>query len=96
MMNIYELAVEKMDAKDIDHHESDLYLRMNTISKNLVQNYDFRNLVTTFRDQIDNDPWYEIPFAYPIERDREREAKEMADWLTERAKKYQQSGITQP
>lgn len=68
MLNIHELAVEKMRPEDIDHHYSDLYLRVTPISKNLVAQYDYKNLVTVFIDNIDHVPWYEIPFAYTGER----------------------------
>ena len=63
-MTIYEKAVEQMQAKDIDNHCSDLYLRKNEISTKLVNEYEFKNQVTTFRDNIDHDIWYEIPFQY--------------------------------
>ena len=63
-MSIYQKALTLMDSKDIDNHCSDLYLRKNKISTNLVNEYEFKQNVTTFRDQIDNDTWYEIPFAY--------------------------------
>jgi len=64
-MSIYELAVQQMEAKDIDNHCSDLYLRKNEISTRLVNEYEFKQNVTTFKDQIDHDIWYEIPFQYP-------------------------------
>lgn len=64
IVNIYSAAVEQMKPKDIDHCNSDLYLRVNDISKKLVNEFKFKNLVTTFIDQIDGVLWYEIPFAY--------------------------------
>jgi hypothetical protein len=67
-MTIYVKAVQQMQAADIDHHESDLYLRKNENSTKLVNEYEFKQNVTTFRDNIDHVLWYEIPFQYPIER----------------------------
>jgi hypothetical protein len=67
-MTIYEKAIQQMAAKDIAHHESDLYLRKNEISDQLVNEYEFKQNVTTFRDNIDHVLWYEIPFQYPIQR----------------------------
>lgn len=65
MKNIYEQAILSMDPNDIDHHETDLYLRVNEQSKKLVNEYDYKNIVETF---ISNIPpfvlWYDIPFAY--------------------------------
>ena len=67
-MSIYQKALALMEKKDIDNHCSDLYLRKNEISTKLVNEYEFKQNVTTFRDQIDNDIWYEIPFAYEGEQ----------------------------
>lgn len=62
--DIYIEALKTMDPRDIDHHCSDLYLRVNDISRKLVSEYEYKNNVTTFIDQIDHVLWYEIPFAY--------------------------------
>lgn len=62
--SIYQSAVELIDAKDIDHHESDLYLRKNEVSQQLVEQYENKDYVLTFIDEIDGQWWYEIPFAY--------------------------------
>lgn len=64
MTNIYECALKIMQQKDIDHWCSDLYLRVTPESKKLVAEYDYKNNVSTFTDQIDGVLWYEIPFAY--------------------------------
>lgn len=68
MLNIHELATEQMNLADIDHHDSDLYLKVTPVSRELVQQYDYKNLVTTFIDNIDHVLWYEIPFAWTGER----------------------------
>ena len=67
--DIYRQALQKMAPDEIDHHESDLYLKKNEVSDKLISNYKFRNNVTIFRDQIDGVLWYEIPFAYHREFD---------------------------
>ena len=64
MTDIYERAVREMDAKDIAHWQSDLYLRRNAISEKLISEYKFKANVKQFRDQIDHVIWYDIPFAY--------------------------------
>ncbi len=64
MKNIYKQAIKKMSEKDIDHYNSDLYLRVNSISKKLIQEYNFKENVETFVDEIDHELWYDIPFAY--------------------------------
>ena len=53
-----------MDIQDIDTHESDLYVLKNEISTYFVKNiYEFPENVTTFKDNIDGNIWYEIPFG---------------------------------
>ena len=64
MKNIYKQAIMKMSEKDIDHYNSDLYLRVNSISKKLIKEYNFKENVETFVDEIDHELWYDIPFAY--------------------------------
>lgn len=73
MKSIYAQAVVMLPASDIDHHESDLYLRKTPASEKLVAQYSYRNIVTTFRCAIEHDVWYEIPFAYdPFWEERRR------------------------
>ncbi len=50
--------------KDIDHWQSDLYVRMTLASREIIDRYEFKNLVSAFIDQIDHVQWYEIPFAW--------------------------------
>lgn len=65
MLDIYEKAIKTMKPEHIAHHETDLYLLVNDISRNLVKQYDFRNLVETFISAIPPHVlWYDIPFAY--------------------------------
>lgn len=47
-----------------DSHASDLYIKVDSRSQDLVQQYKFRTNVTTFTSQIDKQLWYDIPFAY--------------------------------
>ena len=46
------------------HHESDLYAKVTPESEVIVENYEFRDNVTTFTSQVDGELWYDIPFAY--------------------------------
>lgn len=64
MQNIYERAVESMPKNEIDHWQSDLYLKATPISEKLVDEYEWRGSVTTFLDQVEGKLWYEIPFAF--------------------------------
>lgn len=42
---------------------SDLYLKVTPVSTELIGQYDFKENVTRFLDNIDHVPWYEIPFG---------------------------------
>lgn len=68
---IYEKAKSILPKEDIDHHATDLYLRVSPKSTELVNSMKYRNngMISTFKDNIDGDLWYELPFCYPyIER----------------------------
>ena len=76
--DIYDIAVKTLPKEDIDHHASDLYLRKTPESTALINKMKYRNsgLLSTFRDNIDGDIWYELPFCYGFERSAaEREAE---------------------
>jgi hypothetical protein len=64
MESIYKEAIIRMQENEIGHHESDLYLKKNEVSKNLVGNYEYKKLVKEFQSQIDKSIWFDIPFAY--------------------------------
>ena len=69
--SIYEKAKAILPKEDIDHHETDLYLRVSPKSTELVNSMKYRNsgMITTFKDNIDGDMWYDLTFCYPfIER----------------------------
>ena len=51
-------------AEHIDHWQSDLYLKVTPETTALVNKYRSKNHVTKFIDNIDHEPWYEVPFAY--------------------------------
>lgn len=51
-------------AEHIDHWQSDLYLKVTPETTALVNKYRYKNHVTKFIDDIDHEPWYEVPFAY--------------------------------
>lgn len=48
----------------MDHHESDLYVKVTPETTALVQTYKFRTNIAIFQSQIDKTLWYDIPFAY--------------------------------
>jgi hypothetical protein len=62
--NIHAELAKVMTKDEIDHHYSNLYVKRNAASKEIIERYQFKNLVTTFKDQITKTTWYDIPFAY--------------------------------
>lgn len=59
--------------EDIDHWQTDLYLRKTPEVTSKVINKlpdTYKKNVTTFRDNIDHDIWYEIPFVFPRQVNR--------------------------
>lgn len=61
---IYAAALETLPACDIDHHASDLYIRVTPESKALLDRFQYSHMVTTFIDNIDHVRWYDLPFCY--------------------------------
>jgi len=61
-MDIYEQL--KNANIPLDHHESDLYAKVTPESQKILTTYKYRAQVTTFKSQIDNELWYNIPFAF--------------------------------
>ena len=55
---VMDYARELMNPEDIDHHESDLYLKVNCISQSIVARMENRSLVSTFTDNIEGKLWY--------------------------------------
>lgn len=62
-----ELIDLGMAEKEIDSWASDLYVKKNSISDKFVAEYEFKNSVTIFRDNIEHELWYEIPFGNGLE-----------------------------
>ena len=42
MKTIYDMASEQMQKNEIDHHESDLYLKVTEVSKKIVSEYEYK------------------------------------------------------
>lgn len=63
--NIKEKALQILPKEDVDVKDSDLYIKVSDKSKKLINKLQFKNngLLTTFRSPIDNEMWYDIPFA---------------------------------
>ena len=63
--NIYEEICKVTTEEERGHWCSDLYCKVTPETKAIVHNYEFKNNVEVFTDQITHTPWYDIPFVYP-------------------------------
>ena len=61
---IHAAAVAALPACDIDHHASDLYIRVTPASRALLARFQYRHMVKTFTDNIDHVLWYDLPFCF--------------------------------
>lgn len=61
---LYEKALAILPPEEIDHHESDLYLKHSKKSQALIAGYEYRNQVKPFVSPLDGCVWYDVPFAY--------------------------------
>lgn len=46
------------------NHETDLYIPVTDQTRKLIDAYEFKSNVTTFKNQVEGGIWYDIPFAY--------------------------------
>lgn len=65
--NIHRVLANGMPANQISHWYSDLYVKKTAFSAGIIANYKYKHFVTTFIGAIDNERWYEIPFAFDPE-----------------------------
>ena len=69
---VYSIAKQYMSPEEIDHHESDLYLKVTPVSSKIIEGLRKsypnagRMFISTFISNIEpHDRWYEVAFAYP-------------------------------
>lgn len=61
---IHAALAEVMNPREIDHHYSDLYVKVTPASREIVSRFEYSHMVQTFIDNIDRELWYDIPFCY--------------------------------
>ena len=66
--NIYEEICKVTTEKERGHWQSDFYCKVTPKTSEIIKQYEFKNIVGTFIDQITHTPWYDIPFVYPLRR----------------------------
>ena len=50
---------------EIDNHESDLFVKDSPVSRSIIRRHsDSEDKRVLFRSTLDNEMWWDIPFAY--------------------------------
>lgn len=62
--NIHKELKKVLNTNQISNHCSDLYCEVNEQSKKIIANYERKEFVTTFKDNISGNKRYDIPFAF--------------------------------
>ena len=61
--DVYAVALATLPAAYIDHHGSDLYLRVSQETKAIISRLENKTLLSKFRD-YNGVAWYELPFCF--------------------------------
>ena len=64
MKELYDKIIKEVPPEHIDHHYSDLYIKVTPISTDLIAQYENKFMISKFVDNIEHKLWYEIPFGY--------------------------------
>lgn len=64
MKELYDKIIKEVPKEHIDHHCSDLYVKVTPTSTALIEQYENKFMVSKFVDNIEHKLWYEIPFGY--------------------------------
>lgn len=60
--SLYQMLVSA--GIEVSSHASDLYFPVTEESRRILERYEFKQNVTTFRNNIDGKLWYDAPFAF--------------------------------
>lgn len=63
MKELYDKIIKEVPKEHIDHHCSDLYVKVTFQTSKIISNYENYEMVSIFKDNIDHEKWYEIPFC---------------------------------
>lgn len=63
---IYNILVKELPAEDLDHHATDLYVKVSPKSTEIINKMKHKDTnVTTFISNQDKADWYDLAFCYP-------------------------------
>lgn len=63
MKELYDKIIKEVPKEYIDHHCSDLYVKVSFQTSKIISNYENYETVSIFKDNIGHEKWYEIPFC---------------------------------
>lgn len=63
MKELYDKIIKEVPKEYIDHHCSDLYVKVTFQTSKIINNYENYEMVSIFKDNIDHEKWYDIPFC---------------------------------
>ena len=69
--NIYDEICKVTTERERGHWCSDFYCKITPATEKIIHNYEFSHLVEIFEDNITHTLWYDIPFVYPLDREKE-------------------------
>ncbi len=73
MPSFFQTLKRLIPAKDIDHHESDLYVRDSPVVRTVIRQFGMNSSNFT---SSDGSKWIDVPFAYePFWDKKRRDAK---------------------
>lgn len=52
---------------ETDHHATDLYCKVTPETTRIINDYEYKRNVTTFKEDATEELWFEIPFIYRAE-----------------------------
>ena len=77
-------AAAKAAGLEVDNHNSDLYIKVSGKARALINNYEYKNSVTTFNSSDGSGLWFEVPFAFePFWENAERTVEGWAKVVSE-------------
>lgn len=62
--DIHAVCTCFLPPSDIDHHTSDLYIKVTKESKKIIEILTPKSLLSSFISQLDGCRWFDLPFCY--------------------------------
>jgi len=70
MPSFYKTLKDLVPPGDLDHHESDLYVRDTPVARVVIRQFGMNS--SRFKSDLDGQWWIDVPFAYEPFWDKKR------------------------